>query len=68
MKIKYDREEDILTIELDATAAIDHAEHVGSMILHLSSDDRPVLLEVLRASEFHSSLVKASMRAEPVTV
>jgi uncharacterized protein YuzE len=68
MKISYDREEDILTIELDATATIDHAEHVGAVILHLSADDRPVLLEVLRASEFLSSLVKASMRSEPVTV
>ena len=68
MKIKYDREEDILTIELDATARIDHAEHVGSLILHLDPDDRPVLLEVLRGSEFLASLVKASMRAEPVTV
>jgi uncharacterized protein YuzE len=68
MKISYDREEDILTLELDASATIDHAEHVGSVILHLSPDDRPVLLEILRASEFLSGLVKASMRAEPVTV
>ena len=68
MKISYDRQEDILTIELDASAAIDHAEHTGSVILHLSSEDRPVLLEILRASEFLSGLVKASMRSEPVTV
>ncbi|HLF01403.1 MAG TPA: DUF2283 domain-containing protein [Anaerolineales bacterium] len=68
MKISYDREEDILTIELDATATIDHAEHVGSVILHLSPGDRPVLLEILRASDFLSGLVKASMRSEPVTV
>ena len=68
MKISYDREEDILTIELDRSAAIDHAEHIDSIILHLSPDDRPVLLEVLRASEFLSNLVKASVRAEPITV
>ncbi len=68
MKISYDREEDILTIELDSSSAIDHAEHIDSIILHLSPDDRPVLLEVLRASEFLSNLVKASMQAEPVTV
>ena len=68
MKINYGREEDILTIELNASAAIDHAEHVGSMILHLSPDQRPVLLEILHASEFLSEMVKASMRAEPVTV
>ena len=46
MKIKYDREEDILTIELDAAAPIDHAEQAGSLILHLDPDGRPVLLEV----------------------
>ncbi|MEK7440648.1 MAG: DUF2283 domain-containing protein [Chloroflexota bacterium] len=68
MKIKYDREEDILMIELDPDAAIDHAEHTHNVILHLSSDDRPVLLEILNASEFISSLVKSSIRAEPVTV
>lgn len=68
MKISYDRQEDILTIELDPSAAIDHAEHTGSVILHLSPEDRPVLLEIMRASEFLSGLVKASMRSEPVTV
>ncbi len=68
MKISYDRQEDILMIELDASAAIDHAEHTGSVILHLSPEDRPVLLEILKASEFLSGLVKASMRSEPVTV
>ncbi|MBI2977189.1 MAG: DUF2283 domain-containing protein [Chloroflexi bacterium] len=68
MKISYDREEDILTVELDAAAAIDHAEHTGSVILHLSPDDRPVLLEILKAGEFLSGMVKATMRAEPVTV
>ena len=66
MKISYDRDEDILSIELDSTATIDHAEHTGSVILHLSPDDRPVLLEILHASEFLSSLVKVSMRAKPV--
>lgn len=68
MKISYDREEDILTIELDSSAAIDHAEHVGSLILHLDPNDRPVLLEILNASEFLSGLVKASMRSEPVKI
>ena len=68
MKISYNREEDILLIELSASATIDHAEHVGSMILHLGPDDQPVLLEILHASEFLSEIVKASMRAEPVTV
>ena len=68
MKINYDRDEDILLVELDPDAAIDHAEHIHNVILHLDADDRPVLLEILNASEFISSLVKSSIRAEPVTV
>ena len=68
MKISFDREEDILTIELDDSTTIDHAEQLGSVILHLSPDDRPVLLEILHATEFLSGMVKASMRAEPVTI
>jgi uncharacterized protein YuzE len=68
MKINYDRAEDILTLELDPSATIDHAEHTGSIILHLSSDDKPVVIEILQASEFLTSVVKASVRSEPVTV
>jgi hypothetical protein len=68
MKINYNREEDILLIELDASTSIDHAEHIGSVIVHLSPQDKPVLLAILDASEFLSEMVKASMRAEPVTV
>jgi uncharacterized protein YuzE len=68
MKINYDREEDILTVELDESAQIDHAEQTGSVILHLDPDDRPILLEILQASEFLASLIKASVRAEQVTV
>jgi uncharacterized protein YuzE len=68
MTVNYDREEDILTLELDVQARINHAEQSGSIIVHLSPDDRPVLLEILRASEFLSGLVKAAARAEPVTI
>ena len=68
MKISYDRDEDILLVELDPDATIDHAEHIHNVILHLDRDERPVLLEILNASEFISSLVKSSIRAEPVTV
>jgi uncharacterized protein YuzE len=68
MKISYDREEDALLIEIDPAASIDYAEEAGSVILHFDADQRPVLLEILQASEFLSDVVKASMRAEPVTV
>ncbi len=32
MKVEYDREEDILTIETSRTGKIDHAEEAGSFI------------------------------------
>lgn len=64
MNIRYDREEDILLIELDPTMTIDHAEHTGPLILHLSPEDRPVLLEILGATDFLSSALRASMRGE----
>jgi len=63
MKVEYDRQEDILTVELDLSTPIDHAEQLDTLILHVSSDNRPVLLEVLHASDFVSEVIKASMRA-----
>ena len=63
MRVKYNRREDILTLELLA-APIDHAEEAGPIIAHFSMDDKLVLLEILEASDFLSRLTKATMRAE----
>ena len=62
MKARYDREEDILMIEIMPEGIIDHAEQVDGVIVHLTEDNRLVLLEILDASEFLSSLVKVTMR------
>lgn len=64
MRLKYDREEDILTIETLPDATIDHAEQVGSFIAHFSPEGCSVLLEVLDASEFLASVIKATLRRE----
>jgi uncharacterized protein YuzE len=61
MRILYDREEDILTLEFKDRERIDHAEHVESIILHLSEADEPVLLEVMHASDFLARVLKASL-------
>ena len=63
MKIRYNRKEDILTLEL-SKAAIDHAEESGPLIAHFSTDDKLVLLEILEASDFLADLTKATMKAE----
>jgi len=62
MKISYDREVDILTIET-SHGDIDHAEEAGPLIIHLTEDNKPVLIEILDASDFLASLTKISARA-----
>jgi uncharacterized protein YuzE len=62
MKVRYDRDEDILVIEVMPQGIIDHAEQVDGVIVHLTEDSRLVLLEILDASEFLSSLVRVTMR------
>ena len=64
MKIRYDREEDILMLEFKDGERIDHAEHVESIILDLNEADEPVLLEVLHASDFLTQVLKASLQPE----
>jgi hypothetical protein len=44
MRVRYNREEDILTLEL-SEAPIDHAEEAGPLIVHFAADDRLVVLE-----------------------
>ena len=60
MKLRYDTEDDVLMVWL-AMDKVDHAEQKENVIVHFSSDDRPVLLEILQASEF----LKRAYRAMP---
>ena len=62
MKVRYNRKEDILVLEL-SRASIDHAEEAGPIIAHFSEDDKLVLLEILEASDFLSKLTKATIKA-----
>jgi uncharacterized protein YuzE len=62
MKVQYDREDDILTLELSGEK-IDHAEEVEDRIVHFSAEDRPVLLEILDASDFLARLTKITATA-----
>lgn len=64
MKIKYSRDVDILTLELDETLLISHAEHVGQTIVHLSPDNQPVLIEIMQARDFVGTLVDAVMQPD----
>jgi len=68
MKAKYDREEDILLIEVIESAIIDHAEQTGSLIAHFSKEDELVLLEILDASRFLTTIMQVAMRGGEVAL
>lgn len=51
MKFKYNKEDDILMLELN-DKKIDYAEQTGDLIVHFSPNREAVLLEILDASKF----------------
>ncbi|MFN8628258.1 MAG: DUF2283 domain-containing protein [Candidatus Binatia bacterium] len=60
MKIRYDKDEDILTIDQGVSGdTIDHAEEIGPIVAHLTKQGRPVLLEILDASDFLAASIRA---------
>jgi uncharacterized protein YuzE len=70
MKISYDREEDIMFLEISADR-IDFAEEMGPIIVHFSEGGKPVLLEVMDASEFIAAAARSTIKAknaDPVEV
>ncbi len=62
MKISYNREQDILMYEI-SDEPIDYAEEVGNIIVHFTKEGRPVLLEILDASEFLAETTKITIRS-----
>ncbi len=60
MKIKYEKEDDVLMIEFN-DKPIDYAEQSGDLIMHFSPKREAVLLEILDASKF----LKKASRAIP---
>ncbi len=62
MKISYNREQDILMYEI-SDEPIDYAEEVGNIIVHFTREGKPVLLEILDASEFLAETTKITIRS-----
>ncbi|MFP3869979.1 MAG: DUF2283 domain-containing protein [Syntrophobacteria bacterium] len=62
MKISYSREDDVMLIEV-SSEPIDFAEEMGPFIVHFTEDRKPVLLEILDASEFIATATKSTIRA-----
>ena len=67
MKIKYDREVDILTIRVSETPA-DHAEESGGVITHFSVAGEPVMLEIQGGREFLLSSITSLVNEEEVSL
>jgi uncharacterized protein YuzE len=64
MRVTYDREGDILMVEVADEGAIDHAEHTGPFIAHFGPEGELLLLEILDASEFLMTLMKSTLRSQ----
>jgi uncharacterized protein YuzE len=64
MKVQYNREDDVLMIRL-SKGKIDHAEEVDGLIVHFSNEDRPLVLEILDASDFLARLAKITAKVRP---
>ena len=67
MKIKYDREVDILTI-IVSDAAADHAEESGGVITHFSVAGEAVMLEIQGGREFLLSSITSLVNEEEVSL
>lgn len=57
MKLKYNKTDDVLMIELNKKR-IDYAEQSGDLIVHFSPKREAVLLEILDASKFFKKAAK----------
>jgi uncharacterized protein YuzE len=68
VKIRYNREADVLLVETSPAAKIDHVEQSGSLITHFTADGAVVLLEILDASRFLASALQAALRGTEVPV
>jgi uncharacterized protein YuzE len=66
-RIKYDEEADVLTIIVAEEGELSHAEELGNIVVHLDKEGRPLLIEVLKASEMIPLIIQALVKKE-VTV
>ncbi len=57
MKFKYNKEDDVLLIELN-DKKIDYAEQTGNFIVHFSPDRQATVIEILDATVFLKQAVR----------
>ena len=62
MKASYDRNADALLIHV-GRGKVAHAEEMGPFVIHFTKRGKPLLIEILDASEVLSNLTKITMRS-----
>ena len=62
-ELRYDPEADVLSIILRRSGKLSHAEECGDFVIHLDGEGRPLLIEVLRASEVVRRMADAVTQA-----
>jgi uncharacterized protein YuzE len=63
MKVSYNRVDDVLLLEV-SDEGIEYAEEVGPLIIHFTKEGKPVLVEILDASEVLAELTRVSVKAQ----
>jgi uncharacterized protein YuzE len=63
-KIKYDEEADVLTVVVAEEGKLSYAEEVGDLIVHFDEDNKPLFIEVLRASRIVPLMVQSLAKKE----
>lgn len=63
-KIKYDEKADILTIILKDRGKLSHAEEVGDIIVHFDKNEKPLFMEILKASKIVPLMVEGLAKKE----
>ncbi len=56
-KFRYDKEDDVLMVWF-SKKPVDYAEQEKNLIIHFSKESKPVLMEILDASEFLKETTK----------
>ncbi|MBI4142904.1 DUF2283 domain-containing protein [Candidatus Uhrbacteria bacterium] len=52
MTLRHEPEADVLAVEFAPRQRIDYATEAGNLVVHFSPKGRPVLVEILNASQF----------------
>jgi len=65
-RIRYDDEADVLTVIVSGKGRLSHAEEVGDVVVHFDKSEKPLFLEILRASKIVPLMVQGLARKEVV--